>query len=68
MRFAADENFNGTILDALRERLPDMDIIRVQDTDLFGMPDPSVLAWAAEEEHIVLTHDVQPWLTMLTNG
>lgn len=59
MRFAADENFNGKVLDHLRLRLPDMDIVRVQDTVMYQSSDPDVLAWAANEGRILLTHDVQ---------
>jgi len=59
MRFLADENFDGTILDALRERLDSFDTVRVQDTEIYQAPDDHVLAWAAEEDRILLTHDVK---------
>ena len=59
MRFAADENFNGDSLSGLRKRLPDVDIIRVQDTDMVGAPDPELLEWLAAENRILLTHDFQ---------
>lgn len=59
MRFAADENFNGKILDHLIGRLPDLDIVRIQDTVMYQAPDTAVLAWAAQENRILLTHDVQ---------
>lgn len=59
MRFAADENFNGRILDRLRERLEDLDVVRIQDTVCYGLPDPAVLEWVAQEGRIILTHDVQ---------
>lgn len=59
MRFAADENFNGRILSALLERLPDLDIVRIQDTVMSGANDPELLAWLADEERILLTHDAQ---------
>ena len=59
MRFAADENFNRKILDGLRIRLPHVDIVRVQDMELHGATDPAILAWAAQEGRILLTHDVQ---------
>lgn len=59
MRFATDENFNGKVLDGLCTRLPDIDIVRIQDTELYSAPDPDVLAWAAQEGRILLTHDVQ---------
>ena len=39
-------------------RKPDIDIIRVQDVGLSGEDDPIVLEWAAEEDRILLTHDV----------
>jgi hypothetical protein len=59
MRFATDENFNGKILSKLRKRMPGIDIIRVQDTNMYRSPDPDVLAWAAQDGRILLTHDVQ---------
>ncbi|HWE36610.1 MAG TPA: DUF5615 family PIN-like protein [Isosphaeraceae bacterium] len=58
IRFAADENFNGNILRGLRLRRPDLDIVRIQDVDLSGADDPAVLAWAAREGRVLLTHDV----------
>lgn len=57
LRLAADENFNNNILRGLLRRYPKLDIIRVQDTDLYGADDPAVLEWAAQENRILLTHD-----------
>lgn len=59
MRFLADENFNGKVLAGLQTALPDLDIMRVQDTPMTASNDTDLLAWAAEEGCIVLTHDVQ---------
>lgn len=59
MRFLADENFNGKLLTGLRVAIPDIDVIRVQDTDKIASPDPELLAWAAEHGRILLTHDIQ---------
>ena len=59
MRFLADENFNGKLLVALRARLIELDVIRVQDTDRIGVPDLELLQWAATQQRILLTHDVQ---------
>jgi hypothetical protein len=59
MRFAADENFDGRILTGLRARLPSIDIVRIQDTEMYQAPDDKLLAWLASEGHILLTHDVQ---------
>ena len=58
IRFLLDENFNGKIVRGLRARQPVVDMVRVQDTELCGADDPSVLEWAAQEGHILLTHDV----------
>jgi predicted nuclease of predicted toxin-antitoxin system len=58
LRLAADENFNADIVRGLLRRLPDLDIVRVQDAGLSGADDTAVLEWAAREGRIVLTHDV----------
>lgn len=58
MRLLADENFNGSILRGLIRRLPDLDIVRIQDVGLIHADDPTILAWAANEGRILLTHDV----------
>jgi predicted nuclease of predicted toxin-antitoxin system len=57
MRWVADENFDGPILEGLLQQLPTLDILRVQDTALYTSEDPRVLAWAAEENRVLLTHD-----------
>ena len=57
LRLLADENFNGDIVRGLLLRQPDLDIVRVQDVGLAGADDPDVLAWAAENNRIVLTYD-----------
>lgn len=58
LRLAADENFNHDIVRGLLRRRPDLDIVCVQDVTLSGADDPTVLAWAAQEERVLLTHDV----------
>lgn len=59
MRFLADENFSNKLLKGLRAALPDLDVVSVQDTPMAASPDPELLAWAAQEGRILLTHDVQ---------
>lgn len=54
----ADENLDNTIIRGLLRRNPNVDIVRVQDIGLSGEDDPTVLEWAANEERILLTHDV----------
>jgi hypothetical protein len=58
IRALADENFNNDVLRGLRRRRPDVDVVRVQDVGLSGADDPAVLAWAAAEGRVLLTHDV----------
>jgi hypothetical protein len=58
MLFAADENFDGRILDGLSSRLSELDIVRVQDTPMYQSSDPELLDWLAIEGRILLTHDV----------
>jgi predicted nuclease of predicted toxin-antitoxin system len=57
-RFLADENLNNQIVRGILRRNPEIDLVRAQDVGLSGVDDPSVLAWAAQENRIVLTYDV----------
>jgi predicted nuclease of predicted toxin-antitoxin system len=56
-RWLADENFRGDFVRGLRLRKGDLDILRAQDVGLEGAGDDAVLAWAASNNRIVLTHD-----------
>jgi len=58
VRFLADENFDNDILKGVRRRIPEFECLRAQDTDLMGRPDQEVLAWAAEHDYVLLSHDV----------
>ncbi len=55
LRLLADENFNGDIVRGLLLRQADLDLVRVQDVGLAGAEDPQLLAWAAENDRILLT-------------
>jgi predicted nuclease of predicted toxin-antitoxin system len=57
IKLVSDENFDGDILRGLLRRMPGLDVARVQDVGLAQAPDPTVLAWAAGEQRILLTHD-----------
>ena len=57
LRFLTDENFNGDIIRGLFLRKPDIDLIRIQDVGRIEADDPTILAWAARQERILLTHD-----------
>lgn len=59
IRFLADEDFSNVLVRAFRRRRPAVDLVRVQEVGLSGRPDPAVLAWAATEGRVLLTHDVR---------
>lgn len=54
-----DENFNHRILRGLRRSVPNLDFVVAQNIGLQGSLDPVVLAWAAEQRRILLTHDLK---------
>ncbi len=57
LKLVSDENFNGDILRGLYRQRPDLDLVRVQDVGMRTTSDPDILAWAAAEGRILLTHD-----------
>jgi hypothetical protein len=59
IKLVSDENFDGDILRGLMRRIPELDVRRVQDVGLAQAPDSAILAWAAAEQRILLTHDRQ---------
>ncbi len=58
IRLLTDEDFNHFMLAGVRRRLPDLDIVRVQDCGLRSFRDPLILEFAANEDRIVISHDV----------
>lgn len=59
LRLLFDENFHYDIVRGVRRRLPEADLVRVQDEGLRGVSDPDLLAWAAAEQRILVTHDLK---------
>jgi len=59
IRLTADENFNNRIVRGLQRRLPDVDVLRVQDSEIAGADDPTLLEWCAVENRVLLTHDFE---------
>lgn len=57
LRLATDADFRGRLYWALLRKLPGLDIVRAQEMGLRTAPDPDILAWAASEGRILLTHD-----------
>lgn len=58
MKLAADENLNGAIVRGLVRQRPRVDLVRVHDAGVSGASDEDVLAWAATEGRVLVTHDV----------
>ena len=58
MLFLADENLEAQIQVQLRRHYPDINIIDVRDVGLDHTPDEDILQWAADNNRIVITHDV----------
>jgi predicted nuclease of predicted toxin-antitoxin system len=57
--FLADENLKRKIVTGLLRRNPSVDVVRVQDAGLTGVDDRILLEWAARQDRVLLTHDVQ---------
>ena len=57
MKFLADHNLNDAIVTGLLREKPSLDVSRARNVGLAEAIDPEVLAWAADEGRIVLTHD-----------
>jgi hypothetical protein len=58
IRLVTDENFQGAIVRGVLTARPDADLVRAQDTEMSGASDPELLAWAATQGRVILTHDV----------
>jgi predicted nuclease of predicted toxin-antitoxin system len=58
LRLLADENFDHDLVRGAMRRRAGLDLTRAQSVGLSETDDPDILAWAAREQRIVLTHDV----------
>ena len=68
MRVAADENFDNRILRGLLRVISNLDVIRIQDTEIFGLEDPAVLEWCMTEGRVLLSHDSKYTSKLLTRA
>ena len=59
IRLLTDENVNNKIMRGLSRRLPQLDFVSVRNLGLAGSPDLVLLKWAANEQRIILTHDIK---------
>ncbi|MCX6359451.1 MAG: DUF5615 family PIN-like protein [Armatimonadetes bacterium] len=56
-RLLADEDLDNHLVRGVLRHTPGADIVRVQDVGLSGASDAEVLAWSAEQQRAVVTHD-----------
>lgn len=61
-KILADQNFTGAILEGLRSRLPELDIVRTEDLGIKRFRDEQILEWAAENERLIVTHDARTFV------
>lgn len=57
IQFQADADFNVEVVLGLLRREPGIDFQTAAEANLRGVPDPEVLALAAQEQRILVTHD-----------
>jgi len=57
-RLLADADLNGAIVSGVIRRMPHVDFKRAEDVPLEGLCDPDVLAAAAEDGRVLVSHDV----------
>ncbi|HEX8197125.1 MAG TPA: DUF5615 family PIN-like protein [Pyrinomonadaceae bacterium] len=57
VRYLADSNLNADIVNGVIRRAPEIDFLTANEANLTGIEDPEVLAIAAQEKRILITHD-----------
>ena len=57
-RFLADHDLNEHIFDGVQRREPTLEFARARDVGMSERPDDEVLAYAAANGYIVVSHDV----------
>jgi len=58
LRYLADENLRRIIVRGLRRHCPSLPVYIAQEIGLSGQEDPVVLEYAATNDLVVLTHDI----------
>jgi hypothetical protein len=58
VRFLADADLNKAIVTGVLRREPSIDFLTAHAAGLHGMKDPTVLAFAAEQRRVLVSHDV----------
>jgi hypothetical protein len=66
VKWLADECFDNDIIRGLLRRSPGLDLIRAQDVaEIAGRDDEKLLAWATQNERVLLTHDLASMIPAL---
>lgn len=58
LRLLSDEDVHDDIIRGLRRRETALDVVRAVDVGLVHTPDPTILAWAASHERILISGDL----------
>jgi len=53
-----DEDFNARIIRGLLRRVPTVNLLTSHGAGLTGQPDIEVVGWAASNQRVLVTHDV----------
>lgn len=65
VRFQADEDLETQIIKGLRRRQPLLEIETIPSAGLRGKPDSAILAFCAEQERVLVSHDLKTMPTQL---
>jgi len=57
LKLLIDENLDQRILRGVQLHFPDLVYVVVQETGLARAPDARLLEWAAQNKHVLVTHD-----------
>lgn len=58
VRFLADADLNKAIVSGVLRREPSIDFLTAHAAGLLGLKDPEVLALAARQQRVLVSHDV----------
>ncbi|MEP7340808.1 MAG: DUF5615 family PIN-like protein [Acidobacteriota bacterium] len=67
IKFQADSDLNQRIIEAVCRRNPAIDFQTADEAGIRGFPDPRVLAYAASEERVLVSHDRKTMPTYFAN-
>lgn len=57
--FLSDEDFDGRIVRGLRRRMPNIDLLRIQDAGLRTFHDSKILEYASQKNRVLISHDIR---------